>query len=180
MLSCPHFAPSNSIKLEYTKINIVDVFVIHTFYLLAIHEARPHKGQLKVAERLRSVLHSEVHPSEIAGQLQNWILIKYRSWICVTLYPWLIQSYQLTPTYIVQFFKIEDGFQCSYKLQKVWSTKKKRNNEVKKLRILFHRHSFSLINVGRCVWQLNFNQFKPANMDGSQLRRSPTLSNSNC
>lgn len=32
----------------------------------SIHEARPHKGQLKVAARLRSVLHSGVHPSEIA------------------------------------------------------------------------------------------------------------------
>lgn len=32
----------------------------------SIHEARPHKGQLKVAARLRSVLHSDIHPSEIA------------------------------------------------------------------------------------------------------------------
>lgn len=32
----------------------------------AIHAARPHKGQIKVAETLRSLLHSDVFPSEIA------------------------------------------------------------------------------------------------------------------
>ncbi|XP_060076875.1 histidine ammonia-lyase-like [Ylistrum balloti] len=32
-----------------------------------IHDVRPHKGQIKVARRLRSLLHSETHPSEIAA-----------------------------------------------------------------------------------------------------------------
>lgn len=31
-----------------------------------IHKVRPHRGQRRVAERLRSLLHSKVHPSEIA------------------------------------------------------------------------------------------------------------------
>ncbi|ESO91184.1 hypothetical protein LOTGIDRAFT_209547 [Lottia gigantea] len=31
-----------------------------------IHRVRPHKGQIKVARNLRSLLHSETHPSEIA------------------------------------------------------------------------------------------------------------------
>lgn len=31
-----------------------------------IHKVRPHLGQRRVAERLRSLLHSKVHPSEIA------------------------------------------------------------------------------------------------------------------
>ncbi|KAK2182117.1 hypothetical protein NP493_366g02022 [Ridgeia piscesae] len=32
----------------------------------AIHELRPHKGQIEVARRFRSVLHSDTYPSEIA------------------------------------------------------------------------------------------------------------------
>lgn len=32
-----------------------------------IQDVRPHKGQIKVARRLRSLLHSETHPSEIAA-----------------------------------------------------------------------------------------------------------------
>ncbi|XP_064633596.1 histidine ammonia-lyase-like [Lineus longissimus] len=31
-----------------------------------IHKARPHKGQIEVARRFRSLLHSETHPSELA------------------------------------------------------------------------------------------------------------------
>lgn len=31
-----------------------------------VHKIRPHKGQIAVARRLRSLLHSEMHPSEIA------------------------------------------------------------------------------------------------------------------
>ena len=34
----------------------------------AIHEVRPHAGQRLVAERLRSLLVSEVYPSEISGK----------------------------------------------------------------------------------------------------------------
>lgn len=33
---------------------------------LAIHNIRPHRGQREVAWRLRSLLHSETHPSEIS------------------------------------------------------------------------------------------------------------------
>lgn len=32
---------------------------------------RPHKGQIAVARRLRSLLHSDFYPSEIAGQTIN-------------------------------------------------------------------------------------------------------------
>ena len=34
---------------------------------LEIHEVRPHTGQKLVASRIRSLLHSEVFRSEIAG-----------------------------------------------------------------------------------------------------------------
>ena len=37
---------------------------------LVIHQVRPHFGQRQVAERLRSLLHSSVYPSEIAGELK--------------------------------------------------------------------------------------------------------------
>lgn len=33
-----------------------------------VHNVRPHKGQISVAKRLRSLLHSGVYPSEIAGK----------------------------------------------------------------------------------------------------------------
>ncbi|XP_055356126.1 histidine ammonia-lyase-like [Paramacrobiotus metropolitanus] len=36
-------------------------------YDSAIHYARPHKGQIAVAQRFRALLHSSTHPSEIAG-----------------------------------------------------------------------------------------------------------------
>ena len=38
-----------------------------------IHEARPHKGQRAVARRMRSLLHSETHQSEIAGTIPGII-----------------------------------------------------------------------------------------------------------
>lgn len=34
-----------------------------------IHSIRPHKGQMATALRLRSLLHSEANPSQIAGNL---------------------------------------------------------------------------------------------------------------
>lgn len=37
----------------------------------AVHDIRPHKGQGEVAGRLRSVLHSKVHPSEITTANEN-------------------------------------------------------------------------------------------------------------
>ena len=33
-----------------------------------IHKLRPHKGQITVAQRMRALLHSEFHPSKIAGR----------------------------------------------------------------------------------------------------------------
>ena len=33
-----------------------------------IHETRPHKGQIDVARRFRSLLHSDTYPSEISGE----------------------------------------------------------------------------------------------------------------
>ena len=38
------------------------------FNPLVIQQVRPHVGQRRVAERLRSLLHSTVHHSEIAGK----------------------------------------------------------------------------------------------------------------
>lgn len=37
-------------------------------YVVAIHAARPHPGQMEVAERLRSLLDSDVFPSQISGR----------------------------------------------------------------------------------------------------------------
>ena len=36
-----------------------------------IHQVRPHYGQGRVAHRLRSLLHSSVYPSEIAGKSEG-------------------------------------------------------------------------------------------------------------
>lgn len=33
-----------------------------------VHKIRPHKGQMAVAKRLRSLLHSNTYPSQIAGK----------------------------------------------------------------------------------------------------------------
>ena len=40
---------------------------------LEIHEVRPHVGQKLVASRIRSLLHSEVFRSEIAGNKESRI-----------------------------------------------------------------------------------------------------------
>ena len=37
-----------------------------------IHKVRPHKGQIRVAQRMRSLLNSEVYPSEIASKDHNF------------------------------------------------------------------------------------------------------------
>lgn len=47
---------------ESAKKNVV------LFETLVIHQVRPHVGQRRVAERLRSLLHSSMYPSEIAGK----------------------------------------------------------------------------------------------------------------
>ena len=40
-------------------------------FLTEIHNVRPHTGQKLVASRIRSLLHSEVYRSEIAGMVVN-------------------------------------------------------------------------------------------------------------
>ena len=44
--------------------------LLRSIYLKSsvIQQVRPHVGQRRVAERLRSLLHSSVYPSEIAGK----------------------------------------------------------------------------------------------------------------
>ena len=44
-----------------TSVNLNHLFV-------EIHAARPHSGQMYVAAILRALLHSDVFPSEIAGE----------------------------------------------------------------------------------------------------------------
>ena len=46
------------------RLNKLDLSIVSD-----IHEARPHKGQKAVARRMRSLLHSETHQSEIAGKI---------------------------------------------------------------------------------------------------------------
>ena len=50
---------------------VIIQYSLHTLSLslslLDIHLQRPHQGQLLVAGRLRSLLDSNVHPSEIRG-----------------------------------------------------------------------------------------------------------------
>ena len=45
----------------------MDSLYIISFFFLEVHRLRPHPGQNKVAKRLRSLLHSDTYPSEIAG-----------------------------------------------------------------------------------------------------------------
>ena len=45
------------------------IYVIPT---AGIHRARPHTGQMLVAARLRSLLHSDVHPSEIVANRKGF------------------------------------------------------------------------------------------------------------
>lgn len=48
-----------------------------------IHKARPHKGQIWTAKQLRSLLHSDTHPSEIAishlncGRVQDAYTLRF-------------------------------------------------------------------------------------------------------
>ncbi|KAJ7385626.1 hypothetical protein OS493_015214 [Desmophyllum pertusum] len=49
-----------------------------------IQQVRPHVGQRRVAERLRSLLHSSVYPSEIAGKSGLSVYCRCGSnWVCV-------------------------------------------------------------------------------------------------
>lgn len=49
----------------------ITLYIILMF--LEIHEVRPHIGQKLVASRIRSLLHSEVFRSEIAGNKESRI-----------------------------------------------------------------------------------------------------------
>jgi len=46
---------------------------MQTNFLTDIHELRPHPGQKEVALRFRSLLDSDHHPSEIAGECRRLI-----------------------------------------------------------------------------------------------------------
>lgn len=48
--------------------NAIQELTYILFVQAVIQQVRPHYGQRTVAERLRSLLHSRVHPSEIAGK----------------------------------------------------------------------------------------------------------------
>jgi len=60
---------STQISKEFDKLppNALKISNLFTFLFLEIHNARPHSGQKLVASRLRSLLHSEVYKSEVAG-----------------------------------------------------------------------------------------------------------------
>lgn len=55
------------------------------FKPLVIQQVRPHVGQRRVAERLRSLLHSRIHHSEIAGKcaLHTYIRTGQCGWATV-------------------------------------------------------------------------------------------------
>jgi histidine ammonia-lyase len=40
-------------------------------FMKEVHELRPHRGQKLVAARMRSLIHSQHYPSEIAGVLKD-------------------------------------------------------------------------------------------------------------
>lgn len=51
-------------------------FFLLSFYLVVdIHRLRPHPGQIEVAQRFRSLLDSDHHPSEIAGVCLHFSLL---------------------------------------------------------------------------------------------------------
>ena len=45
-----------------------------------VHSSRPHNGQQVVASRLRSLLHSDVHHSEISGDHVTIVMQLYTVW----------------------------------------------------------------------------------------------------
>ena len=51
--------------------------LLRSIYLKSsvIQQVRPHVGQRRVAERLRSLLHSSVYPSEIAGKYRPCVYL---------------------------------------------------------------------------------------------------------
>lgn len=52
--------------LTYLILSIVSHFLVTSH--VDIHMLRPHPGQIEVAQRFRSLLDSDHHPSQIAGQ----------------------------------------------------------------------------------------------------------------
>ena len=57
--------------LRKTELYMIQILlfanILSCFFISDIHLLRPHQGQLLVASRLRSLLDSNVHPSEIRG-----------------------------------------------------------------------------------------------------------------
>lgn len=83
-------------EIRYIRYTI-SVLTINVGSLSDIHNVRPHKGQISVARRFRSVLHSETYPSQISGQssvlfydnldaipnLYTWLNSLHSDWQCV-------------------------------------------------------------------------------------------------
>jgi hypothetical protein len=53
----------------FIKSTFVLPYYVGKFSISDVHKIRPHKGQGEVAKRLRSLLHSETFPSEIARKI---------------------------------------------------------------------------------------------------------------
>ena len=63
------FTLDANILISTRFLEIKQPFCVSLFrFFLEIHAARPHRGQINVAAILRALLHSDVFPSEIAGQ----------------------------------------------------------------------------------------------------------------
>lgn len=54
----------------------------HNCCVVAIHAVRPHSGQVEVAERLRSLLDSDVFPSQISGRTCTTVTIFAAWFLC--------------------------------------------------------------------------------------------------
>ena len=59
------YHPSKILEFHFDYNHLYIVAYYHCL-LSDVHNVRPHKGQKLVASRLRSLLHSETYPSEIA------------------------------------------------------------------------------------------------------------------
>lgn len=54
-------------SVVHSDIRLAQTFFFSPPSILDIHAVRPHRGQIEVAFRFRSLLDSDHHPSEIAG-----------------------------------------------------------------------------------------------------------------
>ena len=88
------YHPTKIVEFQFDYNHLYIVAYYHCL-LSDVHNVRPHKGQKLVASRLRSLLHSETYPSEIArkrnfqyidsSQLYSIILVLwYRSIILIS------------------------------------------------------------------------------------------------